>query len=538
MKRTRQFFYGLGLGAIVILLLSGACTAPKQGYDILIKGARVVDGSGNPWYPADIGIRGGKIAAIERVLDEGDASEVIAAQGMIIAPGFIDVHTHVDRGILQNPSVENYISQGVTTVVGGNCGGHEFPLAEFFAAAVEKGIALNIAMLAGHNTIRREVMALKMEAPTAEEMSRMKDLLDREMRSGAIGLSTGLAYLPGVYSKTEEIVELARAVAPYNGIYASHIRNQAEGISGAIREAIAVGEANGISIIISHIKLADETIWNRPELITGPVEEAKARGLEVYLDQYPYTATSSGFTSSFPQEVFEGGKDKFKERLNDPAVYLRVKNHLIERRLTSRRGINKLQGILVAECRTFPDYEGKNLEQILELLQKEPSVENAGDLIIEIEKAGGASAVFFQMDEADVETLMRLPYLMIGSDGAVQVRGRGFPHPRSYGTFPRIIGRYVREKGVLRLEEAIRKMTSLPAQALKIKDRGQIREGMWADVVVFDPQTFEDAATFASPHQFGRGPAFVLVNGEIVFNQGGWTGRLPGKPLFGKGKTG
>jgi N-acyl-D-aspartate/D-glutamate deacylase len=260
-------------------LLVGGCTARKQPYDLIVKGGRVVDGCGNPWYPADIGIRDGKVAAIERSLDEGDAREVIQAQGMIVAPGFIDVHTHVDRGLLETPSTENYISQGVTTVVGGNCGGHEYPLDEFFAALAQKGMALNIAMLAGHNTIRQEVMGLRMEAPTAEEMSRMKSILDQEMKSGAIGLSTGLAYLPGVYSKTEEIAELAQAVAPYNGIYASHIRNQAEGISGAVREAIAVGEANGIPVLISHIKLADEAVWNQPELITGPVEEAKARGL-------------------------------------------------------------------------------------------------------------------------------------------------------------------------------------------------------------------------------------------------------------------
>jgi len=535
MRRAIRSLYVSGLGAFLVCLFLGGCTAREQKYDIIIKGGRVIDGSGNPWYPADIGIRSGKITAIERFLDEGEADEVIRAQGLIVAPGFIDVHTHVDSGLLETPSVENYINQGVTTVVGGNCGEHEYPLGEFFAAA-EKGISLNIAMLAGHNTIRREVMGLKMEAPTAEEMSRMKSLLDQEMKSGAIGLSTGLAYLPGVYSKTEEIVELAQTVAPYNGIYASHIRNQAEGISGAIEEAIAVAEANGISAFISHVKLADESIWNRPELITGPVEKARARGLEVYLDQYPYTATSSGFTSSFPQEVFEGGKEKFLERLNDPEVYLKVKTQIIERRLTSQRGINKLQGITVASCQAFPDYEGKNLEEILHLLQKEPSVENAADLIIEIEKAGGASAVFFQMNEADVETVMRLPYLMIGSDGGVQIRGRGFPHPRSYGTFPRIIGRYVRERGILRLEEAVRKMTSLPAQALKLKDRGYIREGMWGDVVIFDPEVFEDAATFKSPHQFGPGLACVLVNGKIVFSGGGWTGLLPGKALFGKGK--
>ena len=528
----------MSLGAVVIVLLLGGCSAREPKYDILVKGGRVIDGSGNPWYPADIGIKGGKIAAIERSLDEAEADEVIPAHGLIVAPGFIDVHTHVDRGRLETPSVENYISQGVTTVVGGNCGGHEYPVGEFFAAAEEKGIALNIAMLAGHNTIRREIMGLKMEAPTGEEMSRMKSLLDQEMKSGAIGLSTGLAYLPGVYSKTEEIVELAQAVAPYDGLYASHIRNQAEGISDAIEEAVSIGEANGLRVLISHIKLADEAIWNQPEFVTGPVEEAKARGLEVYLDQYPYTATSSGFTSSFPQEVFEGGREKFLERLNDPATYQHVKAHIIERRLTSQRGINKLQGIIIAGCKSSPEYEGKNLEEILRLREKEPSVDTAADLIIEIEKAGGASAVFFQMDEADVETLMRLPYLMIGSDGAVQVRGRNFPHPRSYGTFPRVIGRYVREKGVLRLEEAIRKMTSLPAQVLRLKNRGYIREEMWGDLVIFDPGIFEDTATFESPHQFSRGLAFTLVNGKVVFAGGKWTGRLPGHALYGKGKKG
>ena len=532
-----KFLNLCGLGAVVICLILAGCTAKKQEYDIVVKGGRVIDGSGNPWYTADIGIKSGKIAAIEPFLDEGKAGKVIQARDLVVAPGFIDVHTHVDSGLLETPSVENYISQGVTTVVGGNCGGHEYPLSEFFAGA-EKGIALNIAMLAGHNTIRRKVMGIRMEAPTAEEMNQMKSLLDQEMKSGAIGLSTGLAYLPGVYSKTEELVELARAVAPYNGIYASHIRNQAEGILEAIKEAIAVGEANGITVFVSHIKLADEAIWNRPELVTGPVEEARARGVEVYLDQYPYTATSSGFTSSFPQEVFDGGKEQFLERLDDPDIYLKVKTHIIERRLTSRRGINRLQGIIIASCKAFPDFAGKNLEQILLLRQKAPTVENAADLIIEIEKAGGASGVFFQMDEADVETLMRLPYVMIGSDGAVQVSGQGFPHPRSYGTFPRVLGRYVREKGVLRLEEAVRKMTSLPAQGLRLKDRGFIGEGMWGDIVIFDAGTVEDAATFESPHQLSQGLSFVLVNGTIVFAQGKWTGLLPGHNLYGKGKKG
>lgn len=535
MRKTIKCLLGCGLGVVVLCLILGGNASPTKKYDIIIKGGQVIDGSGNPWYAADIGIKDGKIAAIAPSLDEADAAAVIPARGLIVAPGFIDVHTHVDREILKIPSVENYISQGVTTVVGGNCGGHEFPLAEFFAAA-EKKIAPNIAMLAGHNTIRRRIMGIRMEAPTADEMKRMKSLLDEEMKAGAIGLSTGLAYLPGVYSKTEEIIDLARAVAPYHGIYASHIRNQAEGILDAIKEAIAVGEANGITVMISHVKLADESIWNRPELVTEPVEAARARGVEVYLDQYPYTATSSGFTSSFPQEVFDGGREKFIERLADPAIYAKIKSHLIEKRLTSGRGINRLQSIIIANSRAFSDYAGKNLEQILRLRHEEPTVENAADLIIEIEKAGGASAVFFQMDEPDIETLMRLPYLMIGSDGECQVSGRGFPHPRSYGTFPRVLGRYARDKRVISLEKAVRKMTSLPAQALRLKDRGLIREGMWADIAIFDAGAVEDAATFENPHQLSRGIVRVLVNGRVVFVDGKWTGALPGRCLFGKGR--
>ncbi len=518
-----------GLASVVSFLKT------EEKFDLVIKNARVFDGSGNPWFRADIGIRGQKIAAIRDRIDPHKAARVIEAKGLAVAPGFIDIHTHADRDLLEIAGCENYLSQGVTTLVGGNCGDHDFPLAGLFSSLEKKGIACNFASLAGHNTIRRRVMELKMESPTAEEMTRMKELLRQEMKAGAIGLSTGLAYLPGTYSRTEELVELASVLSEFGGFYASHIRNQGKRITEAIEEAITIGEKNGIPVQISHIKLADEDVWNQLERITVPVEAARARGVEVTLDQYPYTATSSGFTSSLPQDIFEGGREKFLERLQNPEIYARVKQAVIRGRLTSNRGIDRLETIFIARSRKFPQYEGKNLKQILELQGRPGTVENGADLIIDLVKEGDVSAIFFQMDEKDVEALMRLPYVMIGSDGGLQVPGQGSPHPRSYGTFSRVLSEYARERKIIGLEEAIRKMTSLPAQTMRLKDRGMIREGYYADLTVFDPLEVKDTATFDRPHQYSRGIIYVLVNGCPVLEQGNFTGQRPGAIIRGSG---
>ena len=507
-----------------------------ESYDLVLKNGLIVDGIGTKAYNGDIAIRGNRIAKIG-TLKTSQATETFDVSGLIVTPGFIDVHTHCDRGIKRVPTVDNYILQGVTTVIGGNCGGHRFPLAELYADLEESGVSINFGSLVGHNTIRREVMEYKMEAPTDEEMTHMKNLIDQEMRSGGLGLSTGLSYLPGIYSKTEEIVELASAVTPYNGIYASHIRDQAQHITEAIEEAIAIGEKNNLTVQIAHIKLADDEVWGETERITKPVEDAQARGVSVFLDQYPYTATSSGFTSSFPSWVFEGGKDKFLERIKDPEVYAKVKAFIIDHRLTSTKGINKLETIFIANSRNYREYEGKNLQEILLAQGKEPTIDNGVDLIIEIEKNGGASCVFFQMDEKDVEDLMKLPYNMHASDGGVQEVGRGVPHPRNYGTFPRIISFYVREKGVLTLEEAVRKMTSLPAEAFKLKDRGSLKEGMYADICVFDLERFKDRATFEEPHQYSQGLSYVIVNGKIAIKNYKHTDSKSGMILYGAWKA-
>lgn len=535
MKKPGRCFFSVLIG--LALVVASGCSRRSAPLDLVIQNGFVVDGTGNPWFRADVGLRGGRIAAVG-ILTGTSASRHIDARGLVVSPGFIDLHTHVDDDLPAQPAAENYVSQGVTTVLGGNCGGHAYPLREALAKLEKQPAALNWASLAGHNLIREKVMAIRGGAPSAEEMRKMQDLLAGEMEAGAFGLSTGLAYLPGVYSRADELIALGAVVARYGGFYATHLRNQGREISAAIEEAVAVGERNGIPVQISHIKLSEEEVWNETERITGPVEAARRRGVEVTLDQYPYTAASSGFSSSLPPDVFEGGVEKFLERMKDPATYERVRSALIARRLTSTRGVNRLRAMKVAECRAHPDYAGKTLEDILLAQGKTPDAPAAADLIIDIVRNGDAQAVFFQMDEPDVERLMRLPYVMVGSDGGLQTPGQGVPHPRSYGTFPRVLARYVREKGVLGLEDAVRKMTSLPAQTLRLKDRGFVREGMWADLVLFDPATVIDAATFEDPHRTSRGIRAVFVNGEIVWEDGRGTGKRSGRVLYGPGRRG
>jgi len=526
-------FINVFLVSFLLVLINPGLS--KENYQIIIKNGTIVDGTGKPSFKSDIGISGNKIVKVGSI-DSSEARKTINAQGLIVTPGFIDVHTHCDRGIVNIPTVDNYILQGVTTVIGGNCGGHPYPLRKLFSTLEQKGISINFASLIGHNTIRRKVMKYSMDKPTPEQLEKMKDMIKEEMKAGAVGLSTGLAYIPGTYSDTEELVELASAVKPFAGIYASHIRDQGECITQAIQEAIKVGELNDIPVQISHIKLAEDSVWGKIELITQPVEQARKRRVEVYLDQYPYTATSSGFASSFPSWAFEGGNKKFLERIKNKELYNKIKSHIIQRRLTSTKGINKLKTIYIAYYQKNPGFHGKNLYEILNMQDKEPNINNAVELIIEIQQNGGAQGVFFQMDEKDVESLMKLPYTMHASDGGVQKKGEGVPHPRNYGTFPRVISHYVKEKKVLSLTEAVRKMTSLPAKAFRLKKRGKIKPGMFADIVIFDYERFKDKATFSDPHQYTKGLEYVLVNGKISVKDNQLTDQFSGMVLYGPGK--
>jgi N-acyl-D-amino-acid deacylase len=531
----RLFRISAYLVALFVFFFILKSFTPNQEFSILIKDGHIIDGTGNPWFKGDIGINGKKIDAIGN-LSKKRGRITIDATNLMVTPGFIDVHTHCDRQIAEIPTVDNYILQGVTTVIGGNCGGHPYPLDEIFLKLEDNGISVNFGCLVGHNTIRKEVMGLTMDPPTVDELDRMKILIQKEMEAGALGFSTGLSYLPGTYSDTSELVSLVSAIVPYGGIYTSHIRDQGLKITHAIQEAIEVGEKNDIPVLISHIKLAEDVVWGKPEMITKPVETARERGVEVFLDQYPYTATSSGFTSSLPSWCFEGGREKFLERLDDKDTFQKIKSYVIGRRLTSTKSIDKLKTIYIARSEEFPDYEGKNLREILVSQKIEPTIDNAADLIIDIEKNGGASGIFFQMDEKDVEYLMRLPYTMHASDGGIQIMGNGVPHPRNYGTFPRVIAHYVREKAIITVEEAIRKMSSLPAQVFRIRQRGMIREGMYADITIFSYNTFKDSASFANPHQYSQGLKYVIVNGDIVAKNDTHTGKRPGMVIYGQGK--
>lgn len=497
----------------------------SKDYDIVIKNGRIIDRSSNPFFIADIGIRGNKIEKIGSIHEE-KGKRIIDAKGLIVSPGFIDVHTHTEK-ILLRPSAENYVFQGVTTVIAGNCGSHEFPLKEFFEKLKAKKISLNFGSLVGHNTIREKVMGKRNAKPTEEEMRRMERLLEKELKAGGLGLSTGLEYIPGTFSKTEEIIRLGKVVAKYHGIYATHMRNEDLMIKSAIEEAIRIGEENGIPVEISHIKLCSEEVWRKLELIIEPVEKARKRGVEIFMDQYPYVHTSTNISILVPAYTLEGGIEKFKEKVRNAEHRERIKKEIEEKRLVSSK-IDKLKNIIIANYEKNPDYNGRSLEEILLMRGERAELKKASELIIEIVENGDASAVFLQMNEEDVKALMKLPYTSVASDGGIQFRGKGFPHPRSYGTFPRIISKYVREEKVLTLEDAIKKMTSLPSEVFRIKNRGLIKEGFFADLVVFDYDKIKDNAKFNDPHQYPSGIHYVIVNGKIVVEKGKHTGEFPG----------
>ncbi|MGQ9619110.1 MAG: N-acyl-D-amino-acid deacylase family protein [Candidatus Aminicenantia bacterium] len=519
----RLFFTGFLKFAIFLCLLNLTLLSDER-YDIIIKNGKLFDGSSNPWIKADIGIKGKKIKRIG-FIEESEGRKVINADGLIVSPGFIDVHTHTEDIVLR-PTIENYVYQGVTTVIAGNCGFHEFPLSKFFKKLKKIKISINFGSLIGHNTIRKKVMDDRATEPTEEELRKMESLLEKELKAGGLGLSTGLEYIPGTYSRTEEIIRLGKIVAKYHGIYATHLRNEDIKINPSIIEAIKIAEANKIPLEISHIKLCSEKVWGKLELILNPVEEARKRGVEIFMDQYPYLHTSTSISILISPYALEGGLEKFKERVKNTEFRENVKRE-ISQKLTSEK-INKLKNIFIANYKNAPEYNGKSLEEILVLKGKAPDLLNASELIIEIVENGDSSAVFLQMKDEDVKSLMKLPYVSIASDGAVQFPSKGFPHPRSYGTFPRIISKYVREEKILSIEDAIRKMTSLPAEVFRIKERGMIKENFFADLLIFDLEEIKDNATFQNPHQYPSGINYVIVNGKIVIENGKHTGERPG----------
>ncbi|MCI2424773.1 D-aminoacylase [Candidatus Acetothermia bacterium] len=493
------------------------------------------------------------------------AKRAIDAEGMIVCPGFIDMHSHSDFALLLNPKAESKILQGVTTEVIGNCGASAAPIKDKtidllkdytnpmlgflkdcldwdwrgfgeYLAKLKKGIAVNVAPLAGQGTIRIAVMGFDKRDPKEKELAEMKELLKAAMEEGAFGLSTGLIYPPGCFSQTEELIELAGVIKDYEGIYFSHIRGESNTLIPALKEAITIGEKAGVSVEISHHKAAGKANWGKVKETLRIIEEARERGLDVTSDQYPYTATSTGLSALLPDWVHEGGVKRLVGRLRDPQTRRRIRKDMEGDRLIYWNPLKATEwsNIMISAVGTERnrELEGKSIEEIAKLWDKD-SFDVLFDLLIEEES--NVRMVFFRMSEDDVITVMRHPTTMIGSDGAAISRegplSKGKPHPRSYGTFPRILGKYVREEKVLTLEDAVRKMTFLPAQKLKLRDRGVLKQEYKADIVVFDPEKVKDRATYTYPHQQPEGILYVLVNGEIAVEEGKYVGKTAGKVL-------
>jgi len=524
-----------GLGAwLVVGCLMWVGAAHAEDYDILIRNGRIVDGAGNPWLRGDVGIRGNVIAAVGH-LPRAQGKRTIDAGGNIVAPGFIDMHNHGRRGLFKVPTAENYVRQGVTTIVEGNDGGSPIPLQEFLDKLDEVQVAINLGSFVGHGSIRREIIGREDREATPDELEQMRAMTRRAMEQGALGLSTGLFYIPGAFAPTEEVIELAKVASEYGGIHISHMRDEADKLLDSVRETIEIGEKGGLPTQLTHHKALGPPNWGASRQSLELVEQARKRGVDVSIDQYPYTASSTGSAALFPAWAQEGGRDELVRRLQDAELKERIKKeamHLIE----TNRGGGDPKNVQYAFCSWDTSLNGKTLADVTRDRGRDVTFATAADTAIEIEIAGGCKTVYHAMREEDVERIMQYPGTMISSDGEIPVFGEGVLHPRSYGTYARVLGRYVRERRLLRIEDAIRKMTSLPAQRIQQFDRGLLRPGMKADVTIFDEDKIIDRAEFGDPHQYAEGVLYVIVNGETVLDDGEMTKARPGQVLYGLGK--
>jgi N-acyl-D-amino-acid deacylase len=500
----------------------------SQQADMIIKNGRIIDGSGNSWYRADLAISNGKITAIGR-LESWKAEKVIDANNLIIAPGFIDVHTHIEGNEAGNPLATNFIYDGVTTVIAGNCGSSNRNMGAYFKWIDSLRVSVNIASLIGQNDIRKAVMGTANRPATEEEMKKMESLMEQAMKDGAVGLSTGLIYIPGAYTPTEEIVRLAKIAAKYGGVYATHMRDEGDRVVEAIEEALHIGRSAAIPVQISHFKVSGQQNWGRSKETLSMVEKARMEGLDVTIDQYPYTASSTSLSTLLPDDVLADGRDSLLKRLDDPSK----RKYIIEYMLAKlkKRKLKHWSYAVVAQFTPDTRFQGKSIEEINVLLGRKHKASEEALTILDIMKQGNPSMVFHGMSEGDIEYFMKYPFNMFASDASIRIFGEGVPHPRGYGTNARVLGQYVREKKVIILEEAIRRMTSLPAQKFNLRDRGFVLPGFAADLVIFDENMIIDKSTFTEPHQYSIGIQWVLVNGQITLENGKHTNLRNGQVL-------
>ena len=534
-------------------------------HDLLIRKGKILDGAGNPWYLGDVAVRNGKIIEINRSI-EAEARHTVDADGLAVCPGFIDAHSHGDHNSLVYRQMENVIHQGITTVVAGQCGSSPAPLSDKSRAQAQrqvdawlpegytleltwstfddylkeeekKGLGANIAHLVGHGAIRSAGMGFEARDSTQVELETMKEMTAEAMEAGAYGLSTGLIYPPGIYAKTPEIIELAKVAARYGGVYDSHIRGEGRTLMSALREALEIGEKAGIPVQISHHKIASKTIWGQSVESLRMFEEARDRGVDVTVDQYPYKAGSTSLMTLLPPWVHDGGNEAALDRLRNTDLRERMRRE-IEKGIPGWEnfaGELGWENVYVTSVKTDANkpVEGMNMVDVKKHRKAPDEFTSLYQLLLEEE--GNAGMVIFYGDEDDVKRIMQSPLHMVGTDaGCCMVEGpfcKGKPHPRHYGTYPKILGKYVREEKTLRLEDAIRKMTSFPAQRFGILDRGLLRPGMWADITIIDPETVAEKSTYGDPHQFPQGIEYVVVNGKLTIEKGRYTGALAGKTL-------
>jgi N-acyl-D-amino-acid deacylase len=517
----------------------------EKRYDVVIKNGKIVDGTGNPWFKADVGIKQGKVDKIG-IIESEEALKTVIAEGMVVSPGFIDIHNHTDLTMFGFPYCESFVMQGITTGVMGNCGSSLAPVnskslnllknylsplmakvnfdwnwnsfEEYLGVVREKKVAINLVPLVGHGAIRSAVKGFDKSESSQGEIEEMKKLLADSLLGGAFGMSTGLYYPPGGYANTKEIIELGKILKQYGGIYATHIRDEATRLIESVKEAIRIGEENDIPVEISHHKAMCEENWGKINHTLSLMEDARKRGVEVGCDVYPYEAGSGNITSILPLWTMENGSDGLLKRLTDSTTRKQIKEEMIyniER--GDKAGLDK---IIIASCPANRGYEGKYLHEIIkEKINSNEFFEGFFDILLETKT--DASIIVFFMNEEDIKTIISNPLSAICSDAwpTSPVAG-GNPHPRAYGTFPRVLGKYVREEKILSLEEAVRKMTSLPASRVRLKDRGLIKVGFWADIVIFDSERINDESTFQNPHQYAVGIANVLINGGFAVENG------------------
>ena len=519
------------ISTLLFLFLFNNISA-QQTADILITNGRILDGTGNSWFYGDIAIKDGKIIRVGK-FSGVTATKTIDAKNNIVAPGFIDVHTHIEGEESKNPTADNFIRDGVTTVVTGNCGSSNVDIRKYMQKIDSIKLSVNVVSLIGHNDVRKAVMGTANRHATEEELRKMESIVEDAMKGGAIGISTGLIYIPGTYSNTEEVVRLAKVAAKYNGVYSSHMRNEGDGIVNAINEAIHIGRVNKMPVEISHFKVSGQNNWGRSNETVAMIEKGRQEGIDVTIDQYPYTASSTSLSTLLPDDVLADGQDSIHARLQRPEVRKYIEDYMLNR--LKKRKLKHHSYAVVASYRADSTFNGKSIEEINLMMGRKHKAKEEIKTVIDMMMKGGAGMVFHGMSEDDVKYIMKYPFNMFASDASIRIFNSGVPHPRGYGTNARVLSKYVREEKIITLEEAIRRMTSLPAQKFGLKDRGLLRKGFAADIVILNENKVQDLSTYDKPHAYSQGFTYVLVNGKVVVENDQHLGTRSGIPLYGTG---